>query len=266
MIYICFGMTKSASTFLYQLTEETFRAAGRSPARLRPPLLPRLSIENYFDAVDPAVLSAVSERIGERDVVLKTHQALHPDVAEQIDAGLLLASASIRDPREIALAMVDHGRRARRFGFSEFSECRTVYDALPSIDNQVANFKGWSTLKTLELFFYNEICFDTMAVVARLAAQIGVVADPGKVMAPFQSKKLIGHFNKGAATRYREMPVEQQTMFLERYAQLYREFRFDTSASEAVAQAQKLRPPRPRGEFGWHIADIRRRLRSYTSP
>ena len=41
MIYICFGMTKSASTFLYQLTEETFRAAGRSPARLRPPLLPR---------------------------------------------------------------------------------------------------------------------------------------------------------------------------------------------------------------------------------
>ena len=135
------------------------------------------------------MLSAVSERIGERDVVLKTHQALHPDVAEQIDAGLLLASASIRDPREIALAMVDHGRRARRFGFSEFSECRTVYDALPSIDNQVANLKGWSTLKKLELFSYNGICFDTMAVVARLAAQIGVVADPVKVMAPFQSKE-----------------------------------------------------------------------------
>src|SRR5208282_3712213 len=262
MIYICFGITKSASTFLYQLTEETFRAAGRSPARLRPPLLPRRSIENYFDTIDPAVLSAVSQRIGERDVVLKTHQGLHPNVAEQIDAGLLLASASIRDPREIALAMVDHGRRARRLGISEFSECRTVYDALPSIDNQVANFKRWSALKTLELFFYNEICFDTMAVVARLAAQIGVVADPGKVLAPFRNKRLIGHFNKGAAMRYREMPVEQQMIFLDRYAQLYREFRFDTPASEAVAQAQRLRPPRARGEFGWLIADIRRRLRS----
>ena len=53
MIYICFGMTKSASTFLYQLTEETFRAAGRRPARLGPPLRPLRSVENYFDTIDP---------------------------------------------------------------------------------------------------------------------------------------------------------------------------------------------------------------------
>jgi hypothetical protein len=262
MIYICFGMTKSASTFLYQLTEETFRAAGRTPARLGPPLLPRLSVENYFDTIDPGLISVVSNQVGERDVVLKTHQALHPDVAEQINAGLLLASASIRDPREIALAMVDHGRRARRLGHSQFSECRTAYDALPSIDYQLANFRRWSALTTLELFFYNEICFETPAVAARLARQIGVAAEPDTVLAPFRDKGMIGQFNKGAALRYQEMSAEQQAVFLDRYAQLYRKFRFDTPAAEAVARAQKLRPPRARGHLARLIADVRRWLRS----
>lgn len=109
MIYICFGMTKSASTFLYQLTEETLRAAGRKPARLGPPFCPRWRVENYIDDIDPALLEAIAVATGGRDVVLKTHQGLHPEVARQIDARSLLASASIRDPREIALAMVDHG-------------------------------------------------------------------------------------------------------------------------------------------------------------
>jgi hypothetical protein len=262
MIYICFGMTKSASTFLYQLIEETFRAAGRRPARLDPPFRPLRSVENYFDMIDPTLLLAISERIGERDVVLKTHQELHPDVAREIDSGLRLASASIRDPREVALAMVDHGRRARRRGYAEFAECRVVYDALPSLDNQVANFKRWAGLRTLEIFRYNEICFDSRAVVTRIAAQIGVAVDPAEVVAPFRGNGLVGQFNKGAAMRYREMPQEQQAVFLARYAQFYEEFWFDTPAAAAVAQAQKSRPPLGRGQFAHHLAYLRRRIRS----
>jgi hypothetical protein len=262
MIYICFGMTKSASTFLYQLIEEIFRAAGRRPARLSPPFRPLRSVENYFDTIDPALLLAVSECIGERDVVLKTHQQLHPDVARQIDSRLRLASASIRDPREIALAMVDHGRRARRWGHAEFAECRTVFDALPSIDNQVANFERWSALETLEIFRYNEICFDSAAVVTRIAAQIDVAVDPSEVLAPFHDKGLIGQFNKGAAMRYREMPLGQQSVFLERYAQLYDEFWFDTPAAAMVRQGQQPQRRRGRGQLGHHLAYLRRRLRS----
>jgi hypothetical protein len=262
VIYICFGVTKSASTFLYQLTEEIFRAAGRRPVRLGPLLRPRESVENYFDTIDPALLLAVSDRIAERDVVLKTHRGLHPEVAGRIDAGLLRASASIRDPREVALAMVDQGRRARRSGFAEFAECRTVYDAMPPIDEQVENFKRWSALKKIEVFSYNEICFDTESVVTRIAAQTGLAVDPARVLAPFRSKGLIGQFNKGAALRYREMNPDEQAAFLDRYAELYRDYRFDTPASEAVAEAQKRRPPRPRGQFGSFVESLRRRLRT----
>ena len=104
-----------------------------------------------------------------------------------------------------------------------------------SIDYQVENFRCWSALAKLELFLYNEICFDTLAVATHLATQIGVAVDPRKVLAPFRSRGLIGQFNKGAALRYQEMPAEQQTAFLDRYADLYRAFRFDTPAAEAVA-------------------------------
>jgi hypothetical protein len=120
MIYICYGIPKSASTFLYQLTEEVFRAAGRKPARLGPPLRPRMSVENYFGSIDPTLLQDISGQAAGRDVVLKTHALPHPEVGRLITAGSVLASASIRDPREIALSILDHGRRSHRWGLSIF--------------------------------------------------------------------------------------------------------------------------------------------------
>jgi hypothetical protein len=186
MIYLCYGMMKSASTFLYQLTEETPRAAGRRPARLGPPFRSCWTVENYFDTIDPPLLAAIGAAAGGRDVVLKTHEGLDPEVARRIEDRLLLASASIRDPREIALAMLDHGRRSRRLGRTRFSECVTVFDTLPSLDDQMVSFGSWSALERIEIFKYNDVCFDSAAVVSRLAAQIGVAVDPAEVLKPFR--------------------------------------------------------------------------------
>jgi hypothetical protein len=262
MIYISFGMTKSASTFLYQLTEETFRAAGRRPARLRPPFRPLASAENYFDDIDPELIDAIARAVNGRDVVLKTHQGLHPGVASRIEAGGLLANVSVRDPREIALSMVDHGRKSARLGLPEFTECRTVRNAWPSLDNQVENLKRWSALKAVEVFLYNEICFETVAVVKRIAAQIGVEIDVKKALRPFRSKRLIGQFNKGAALRYREMPISEQAAFLDRYRNVYETFRFDTPAALEAARFQEGRPPQPRSGLGDRLSHFERTLRS----
>jgi hypothetical protein len=133
---------------------------------------------------------------------------------------------------------------------------------LPSIDDQVGNFKRWAALETVEIFRYNEICFDSEAVVRRIAAQIGVAVDPNEVLAPFRDKALIGQFNKGAAMRYREMPAGQQSMFLDRYAEFYDEFWFDTPAAARVAAVQEPQPPRGRSQLAHRLAYLRRRLRS----
>ena len=225
--------------------------------RLRAPFRPWWSVENYFDDIDPALLDAISNAVAGRDVVLKTHQGLHPQVGRRIEAGSLLASASVRDPREIALAMVDHGRRSARWRRPEFRECQTVFDTWPSLDNQVSNLNRWSALKTIEIFNYNDICFETRAVVRRIASQLGVAVDASDVLRPFSSKWMVGQFNRGVALRYREMPADEQSAFLDRYADLYSGFQFDT----AVARSHDVRKSPARSDLGHHVGHVRRILR-----
>ena len=113
MIYICFGMTKSASTFLYQLTEQTFRVAGRAPARLPPPFRPRGAAEIISTTSTRPCSTQSAKAARGRDVVLKTHQGLHPGVARRIEAGEILASAPSAIRARSPLSMVDHGRNRR---------------------------------------------------------------------------------------------------------------------------------------------------------
>jgi hypothetical protein len=259
MIYICYGMTKSASTLLYQLTEELLRVAGRKPVRLKAPFKPIVSVENYFDTIDPPLLQDIEARHPGRDVVLKTHQAPHPQIAARVRDGDILASASIRDPREIALSMIDHGERSRHWGYEQFSECRAPQDALPSLDNQIATFRAWAALPPVIVFRYNEICFETKAVASRVAEQLGVAADVDAALKPFADTKTIGQFNKGVALRWREMPPAQQELFLARYADFYRDYAFETPAAARLARNGDAAPGR--GQLGQYLAHMRRLFR-----
>ena len=260
-IYICYGVTKSASTFLYQLIEEVLTVAGRRPVQLQPPLLPPGRLANYFDDINPALLRSISEQAGDRDVVLKTHQRVHPGVAALIEAGTLFACASIRDPRELALSMLDHGRRTRRLGVPEFSEFHDLSDTLGSIDYQFKNVRSWSALKGVRVFSFNRICIDTSSVVNDIAAQIGVPIRAADVLRPFRNKGMIGLFNKGLALRYVEMEPEQQAIFLERFASIYKEFSFDAPIAARAAVAQRGKANRPRSDFGHKLTSLRRRIR-----
>src|SRR5262245_10954688 len=92
MIYICYGITKSASTFLYQMTEEVFRAAGRPVVRLGKPFRKLDSVENYFNFIDHDLLGEIERHIGGGDIVLKTHGPPRGDVAQMVASGAVLAN------------------------------------------------------------------------------------------------------------------------------------------------------------------------------
>ncbi len=254
MIYICYGVTKSASTFLYQLTEEILVVSGRSCGRIRQPGSAKL--ENYFDRISPAFLDRIAAAARGRDVVLKTHGPLDPGVGERIASGAVKASASIRDPREMAMSMADNGARARKLGLLPFAEIHTPADAIHSLDVQMDYFAAWSSVPGVELFTYNEICFSTEAAIRRVAAHLGLTVNAAAVLTPFRDGSIIGQFNVGKPQRYREMDVPTQALFLERYADLYARFDFDAAVPEAPPPALK-----PRGALGHRIESTRRYLR-----
>jgi hypothetical protein len=261
MIYISYGVTKSASTYLYQLTEETFRAAGREVVRLGAPFRRSDSVENYFNFIETDLLDEIENAIGSRDIVLKTHGTPPRDLAALVASGRVMASASIRDPREIALSMLDHGRRSRRWRKSAFSEFAAVADTLHALDLQIACFLSWAQTPGVAVFSYNDICFDGTAVVHRIAAQIGAEVDAGAVLGAFGSKTSIGQFSKGKALRYSEMDRSDQAVFLARFAALYAAYEFETEAALRVAQSQARHAFRPSGELRQGISTLRRRFR-----
>jgi hypothetical protein len=224
MIYICYGITKTASSFVFQLTEAILRAAGRKPWRVGWPLF---SPDNYFGQIDPELLRDLRLRLGQRDLVVKTHGHLHPEIARQIAAGEVLACASIRDPREIALSMLDHGRRNRGNGRRSFTEFHAPLDTLPSLDDQIASFRAWSSIENVLLLQYNEICFTTGDVVERIARQIDVPVNTVEIVNLFSRKSKILQFNLGIPARYLAMSEGEQEVFLERYADLYADYDFE---------------------------------------
>lgn len=259
MIYICYGVTKSASTFLYQITEEILCLSGKGFSRID--RKGNRKLENYYDNITGALLDRVEAAANGRNVVLKTHGPLYPEVAARIAAGTVLASASIRDPREMAMSMADNGARARAIGQPAFAEIVTPQDAFASIDYQVGLFQAWAAVPHVEVFTYNQICFETAASVARVAAQIGVAAEPARVMSAFKSKGLIGQFNVGKPQRYQDMDLDIQRQFLERYAALYARFELDSvpEAMRGAVPGQRL--GRRRNIYVHHMDNARRFLR-----
>lgn len=260
MIYICYGITKSASTFLYQMTEEVFRAAGRPVVRLGKPFRKSDSVENYFNFIDHDLLGEIERHIGGANIVLKTHGPPRGEVARLVAAGTVLASASIRDPREIALSMIDHGARSRRWRNKPFSEFATVADTLNSLDIQLGCFRDWAAVEPVKIFTYNAICYDSAAVIRAVANQIGAEIDAESVLAKFRDKGVIGQFSKGKALRYSEMSAGDQAVFLERYAELYAAHTFDTDHARRIAAEQSSLRLRASGELAQHITNLRRRF------
>ena len=261
MIYICYGITKSASTFLYQLTEESFRTAGRKIIRLGPPLRASDSVENYFNFINVDLLSEIQDLAKGRDIVLKTHGPPLAGIADLVTSGDILASASIRDPREIALSMIDHGHRSRQWKSVRFSEFVHVDDTLNALDIQIGIFQSWANIKGVKTFTYNDICYDSASVVRGIASHIDAEVDADKVLNKFKSKTTIGQFSKGKALRYTELSSEDQDIFLERYTDLYKAFEFETPNARQVAEEQKGRTLRASGELVQHLINFRRRFR-----
>jgi hypothetical protein len=253
MIHISFGMLKSASTQAYQLIEEILRQGGRNPCLVGQPLRPALSVTNYFDNVDLDLIRRIEGMAQGRDVVIKTHQLPAPEVLALVEQGAIRATACLRDPREIALSMVDHGDRSRSWGIVEFSECGTVYDCWPSLDDQVATLRAWCAIPGVQRIAYNDICFDMRSVIVRLAAAMEVTVDAARVERVFDDKLMVGQFNKGLRDRYHEMSTLESLRFLDRYAPFYDDFMPGPRPSN-----QSLKRKAPSGQLRQKFIDLKR--------
>jgi hypothetical protein len=225
-IYICYGITKSASTFAWQLIKRIAISGGLPIATLTAKSKGANSPEDYIDPVSAQKLNLIKEDVGDLPVVIKTHGGVTPAAARAVAEGTAQVFVSYRDLREVALSLLDHGARSRRKGTKDFARFYEVSDTLEDIKTQTQRLEGWVRACDPLLLPYDEICFDTPSTIYRIAERLGVSVDIESICAEFRSnKQLIGQFNKGEKGRFeREMDTVTSALFIKSFARYYRTY------------------------------------------
>ena len=225
-IYISYGITKSASTFAWQLIKRTAISGGLPIATLTSKSKGANSPEDYIDPVSEQNLELIREDVGDLPVVIKTHGGVTPSVARLVAEGTAEVFASYRDLRDVALSLLDHGAKSRAKGIRDFAEFHNLSDTLNDIKTQVEKFQNWVQSCKPLLLSYDEVCFDTRSTIKRIAERLGVSVDVELIFDEFHSnKKSIGQFNKGENRRFeREMDAGSNIFFVNTFASYYKAY------------------------------------------
>ena len=203
LIYFSYGMTKSASTLAYRLLWLTLEDAGFPQPKLPASIVDEMHSVNFIGHLSDAQLSELWEIAEARNypVVVKTHSSPDPGMIDMLNDGRAIGSATYRDPRDIALSMLDHGEKARRKGHWAFKEYVEIDDTLPSIRGQLTCLEKWLRLPNILPLRYEDVAFDKPTTIKTYMSQLGVSRRIAPIVKQTSKNKYI-QFNKGIHNRY----------------------------------------------------------------
>lgn len=211
-IYFSYGMTKSASSFVYQLEEQIFKLSKYDLMKVPPEIRGNHAPENYVEPITDEKIQEILDWLPENAVtVVKTHGAPSKLACDLVNEGKAFASATFRDPRDIAVSLADHGARSREKGIADFANFIRPIDALPEIKNQMNRLNPWLRLTGCQSFSYDLIRSKPEAVVSAVLEQVGLTdISVEDVLSPFQDRTKIIHYNVGDAGRYKDNMTEEE--------------------------------------------------------
>lgn len=228
-IYFSYGMTKCGSTFAYELVRRLFEVNGYPQTHLPGPRASDAADILYLDNLNEARLGPIRDAQA-GPVAIKTHAAPTDAVRELLKSGQVVGHAVYRDPRDMALSLLDHGTRARASGERAFSEIATLDDAIAAIDRQLETLSAWLRLPCIMPLYFEDVVYRTTNNVGILKSQIGLWND-GNVAAEGDEDAISDHvrstrftqFNQGVRRRWRtEMSQEDSERIKTRFAPLIR--------------------------------------------
>lgn len=222
LIYFSYGMTKTGSTLAYHMASVTLEWAGYKPKRPPAELLGPNSKINFVQHISDDQAEALCDFAKTNGpIVLKTHTRPDPAVVRMLQDGRAMAHACYRDPRDMALSMLDHGVRARASGKPAFTEIVTLDDAKIGIRNQCDSLTAWLRLPKVMPLNYEEIAFDMERAVSKTQAQLGIEGEPDDIVSDVLDGRFT-QFNKGKSQRYvTEMSAQDSEAFQTEFAPFY---------------------------------------------
>lgn len=223
LIYFSYGMTKSGSTLAFELARSALVLAGFDQPRLSLNAVLNRKKLNFCAHIDEKVAAALTSEaraIG-HTIAIKTHTRADPSVVRLLQDGQATAHAVYRDPREIALSMLDHGAKSRANGRPGFVEFVTLADTIDNIRHQINSLKSWLSLPNVRPLYYDDVAFDMDATTALILSEMNLDQDPEAVMR-MATKERFTQRNKARRARYLdEMSEADSARFKQIFAGFY---------------------------------------------
>lgn len=236
-LFISYGLTKSGSTLAFQLTSVALEQAGFAQPRLTVPGLvvaPRINAIEHVNAEQARLLRAELAAIG-HPVVVKTHTRPDPALAEMVRAGQALLHVVLRDPRDIALSMLDNGRQSRARGKPAFAEFHTLADTFRGLDDQLETFARWAALPGAQVLRYDMLAFDTQRAAQAILTHLNLPGDARAIAQEVLTNRFTQR-NVARPGRHRdEMSEADSAAFRARYAGFYDRY-FDPAMLDKPAE------------------------------
>jgi len=189
MLVISYGIPKSGSTLAFEIVRGVLESAGHEQALLcssRNSAQPagRGSTRNFFARAHRDAVARLIAEIGpDRIIAVKTHSRLNPvDFAwfeERQRAREIRVIASFRDPRDIALSLVDAGARVREQHADRraFAHIRDLDQAAKRVERRLREFRGWAALEGTLRLDYEDTAFAPDKAISAIERALGVISD-----------------------------------------------------------------------------------------
>ena len=203
LLYISYGMAKSGSTLAYQILRNVLENASAPQPPIPLPSVITSGGLNFVEVLRPAELQELrfhAERAPGLPIAIKTHCGMWNCVRDGLDEGWIIGHAVCRDPRDVALSMMDDSRENRAWGKRDGEPLRHIEDAMEGVRFNAEKFEKWAAHPAILALDYARIGFDTEAVAQQIANQLGVDVDIARCAKA--ALKVGTNLNKGARRRY----------------------------------------------------------------
>lgn len=255
-LYLSFGMPKSGSTLAFELTRTMLEMAGFPQDKLSEGATDPKTKTNFVKRLDGPALDKLLEQVGTSPGprVIKTHSKLFPRVETALEKKVVIGHAVCRDPRDMALSLMDAAREGRAWGKSPEGIYRTVADTEKRLRASITQFEEWVDNPNVLVVRYELLAFDTERVAREIATQLGITVDLPKAVEIATGSKFT-QFNRGQSQRWK---TEMDPADARRLAVEFKDY-IEEYCQDVVAEPK---PHRPRaGWFGkWFAKKSEERL------
>jgi hypothetical protein len=220
MIIISAGLQKSGTGFFFNITNDLLVAAGKDDIR---EIRERFSLEevlkyyncNIGDLNWGKIKKIMPLYLRGKTFVIKTHNQPNKWVNSLMAMRVVKATFIYRDPRDVVLSAIDHGKKIKEEGLNHtFATCSTIESTIPQVELWLRTTIPWMDLKGVLLLKYEDLLSDPVLQLKRLSNFLRIDVDEQdirNILDKYDYNKLENdvkdylHFNVGRAGRFHGM-------------------------------------------------------------